>query len=234
MGHSRLGLLLVSLLYCAIAAGQGNSVTPSYIIAFKSFAPYNTDIFIAARDGSNARPLVPNSTLDYNATFSPDGKWIIFTSHRAGYADIYRVHPDGSQLERLTDDPAFDDQGTLSPDGKFLAFVSSRSGQADIWVLDLTTNKLRNITNDPAGDFRPSWSPDQQWIAFSSDRDPPVKTCPATTAPGPAPFVTPQFTRIYVVHPDGSGLRRISDSSELEELHIGRQTDPVLFSTPLL
>lgn len=125
------------------------------------------------------------------------------------------MHPDASRLERLTDDPAFDDQGALSPDGKNLAFVSSRSGQADIWVLDLATHKLRNITNHPAGDFRPAWSPDGQWIAFSSDRDPRIEACPATTAPGPAPFVTPQFTRIYLVHPDGSGLRGITDSSEL-------------------
>lgn len=212
MGCSKFGLLLLPLLCCAIAAAQENSAS-KYTIAIKSYAPYNTDIFVAARDGSNARPLVPNSALDYNATFSPDGRWIVFTSHRAGSADIYRVHPDGSQLERLTDDPAFDDQGVLSPDGKSLAFVSSRSGQADIWVLDLATHKLRNITNHPAGDFRPAWSPDGQWLAFSSDRDPRIKACPATTAPGPAPFVTPQFTRVYIVHPDGSDLRGITDSS---------------------
>lgn len=214
MGCSQFGLLLLPLLCHSTAAAQGNSAA-KYTIAFKSFAPYNTDIFVAARDGSNVRPLVPNSALDYNATFSPDGQWIIFTSHRAGSADIYRVRPDGSQLERLTDDPAFDDQGALSPDGKTLAFVSSRSGQADIWVLDLATHKLRNITNHPAGDFRPAWSPNGEWIAFSSDRDPRITACPATTAPGPAPFVTPQFTRIYLVHPDGSGLRGITDSSEL-------------------
>ena len=108
MGYSRFGLLPVPLLCCAIAAAQENSAS-KYTIAIKSYAPYNTDIFVAARDGSNPRPLVPNSALDYNATFSPDGQWIVFTSHRAGSADIYRVHPDASRLERLTDDPAFDD-----------------------------------------------------------------------------------------------------------------------------
>ena len=186
----------------------------SYTIAFKSFAPNNTDIFIADGDGHHARPLVPDRTLDYDASFSRDGRWIIFTSHRSGPARIYRVHPDGSGLEPLTDGSAFADQGTLSPDGKTLAFVSSRSGQADIWVLDLPTHTLRNVTAHPAGDFRPAWSPNGQWIAFSSDRDAPRASCPNTTAPGPAPFVTPQYLGVYIVRADGTGLRRISAPNE--------------------
>jgi len=191
------------------------SAAPAYTIAFKSFAPNNTDIFIADRDGQHARPLTPDKALDYNASFSSDGRWIVFTSHRSGSAKIYRVHPDGSGLEALTDGSAFADQGVLSPDGKTLAFVSSRGGQADIWVLDLATHTSRNVTSHPAGDFRPAWSPDGKWIAFSSDRDPRRAACPNTTAPGPAPFVTPQYVGVYIVHPDGSGLRRISTSTEI-------------------
>ncbi len=60
MGCSRFGVLFLPFLCCAIAAAQGNS-TAKYTIAIKSYAPYNTDIFVAARDGSNPRPLVPNS-----------------------------------------------------------------------------------------------------------------------------------------------------------------------------
>jgi len=188
---------------------------PDYTIAFKSFAPNNTDIFIADGDGKNARALAPDSSLDYNASYSADGRWIIFTSHRSGPAKIYRVHPDGSGLERLTDGLAFDDQAALSPDGKTLAFVSSRSGQADVWTLDLATRALFNVTRHPAGDFRPAWSPDGHWIAFSSDRDPTHGACPKTTLPGPGPFVTPQYDGVYIVHPDGSALRRISAPSEI-------------------
>src|SRR5205823_4188001 len=122
---------------------------------------------------------------------------------------------DGAGIERLTNGPGFEDQGSLSPDGKSLAFVSTRNRQADIWDLDLTTRKLRDITRHPAGDFRPSWSPDGRWIAFSSDRDATRTSCPNTTLPGPAPFVTPQYLGVYIVHPDGSGLRRISASTEI-------------------
>src|SRR5881394_231734 len=164
MAHShswRLWFVAAACAFSTLARSGGPS--PSYKIAFKSFAPNNTDIFIADGDGHHARPLVPDTALDYDASFSPDGRWIIFTSHRSGPARIYRVHPDGSGLEPLTDGTAFADQGTLSPDGKTLAFVSSQSGQADIWTLELATHKQRNVTLDPAGDFRPAWSPDGRW-----------------------------------------------------------------------
>src|SRR5499433_484237 len=112
--------------------------------------PSDSTLFIAKTDGSDERLLLPISGLDYNASFSADGKWVIFTSERGGSADIYRVHPDGSGLERLTDDPAYDDQASLSPDGKQLAFVSSRgTGSADIWALDFQTTKARNLTHAP-------------------------------------------------------------------------------------
>lgn len=174
---------------------------PRYGIAFASFAPLNTDLFVAEADGRNPRPLLPHPDLDYNGSFSADGRWILFTSTRNGSADIYRVRIDGSGLEQLTKDPAFDDQGALSPDGRWLAFVSSRSGQADIWILEMTSGRLRNLTQHPGGDFRPSWSPDGQWLAFSSDRD---SKKPRRT------FVMRHSTEIYRVRPDGSSLQRIT------------------------
>jgi len=201
-------------LCAAVAALTAQGASPQYTIAFKAFPPRNTDIFIAAADGSRIRPVAPDPALDYNASFSADGQWIVFTSHRAGSADLYRVRPDGTGLERLTDDPAFDDQGAFSPDGKRLAFVSTRRGQADIWTLDLDTRKTALVIGDPGGDFRPAWSPDGQRIAFTSDRQPAARSCPSTTEPGPGPFVTPQYTSVYVARADGSDVRRVSSESE--------------------
>lgn len=165
--------------------------------------PINTDMFIASLDGTSATPLLPHAGFDGNASFSPDGGWIVFTSERGGSYDIYRAHPDGSGLERLVDDPTYDDQAALSPDGKSVAFVSSRSGQADIWILELTTRTVRHLTSHPAGDFRPAWSPDGQWLAFTSDRD---------SRQPRAGFVLRHSTELYLIRADGSGLRRITQA----------------------
>ena len=208
---------VISLLLLALALGRAAGLSaqqpPSrektqiarrgapYTIAFASMSPINTDIFVANADGSDPRPLLPHPALDYDASYSVDGSWIVFTSERRGSADIYRVHPDGTGLEQLTDDPAYDDQAVLSPDGKWLAFVSSRSGQADIWLLELSTRKLHNVTNHPGGDFRPAWSPDGKWIAFSSDRD---SKRPLFG------FAVLHSAEIFLVHPDGSGLRKLT------------------------
>ena len=199
--------IFIVLLFASAIGGQNNIARgePDYEIAFAKFAPMNTDIFVADADGANAKPLLADPESDYNASFSSDGKWIFFTSERAGSADIYRVRADGKKLERLIDDAGFDDQAAASPDGKSLAFVSSRSGQADIWIFDLESKKLRNLTNHPAGDFRPAWSPDGAWLAFSSDRD-------STKQKGISGFSTRHSTEIYLIRADGSNLRRLTFS----------------------
>src|SRR6266849_6774931 len=173
-------------------------------ILMNRIGPSGAELFIANADGTGERKLLAASGFDYNASFSTDGQWILFTSERDGSSDIYRVRVDGSGLERLTDDPACDDQAALSPDGKQLAFVSSRgSGSNDIWVLDLTTHKSRNVTDAPGGDHRPSWSPDGKWIAFSSDRDTKIQY-----AAGRWEHLHP--VSLYVIQPDGKGLRRLT------------------------
>ena len=200
------GLLLLLAPFVATICNAAEKTAPTYTIAFASFAPLNSDVFVADADGGNARPFLPDPELDSNASFSADGRWILFTSRRNGSSDIYRAHPDGSALERLVDDGSYDDQAALSPDGKLLAFVSSRSGQADIWIMDVGTRAVRNLTQHPAGDFRPAWSPDGQWLAFSSDRDSEHPRVPQND------FVIRHATAVYVMKVDGSELRRLTQA----------------------
>ena len=167
------------------------------------WSPTRSELYIADADGRNARKLVAGLELDYNASFSAEGAWVVFTSERHGSSDIFRVRTNGMGLERLTDDPAFDDQGALSPDGSSLAFVSTRdTGSTDIYLLDLKTRRTRNLTNSPGGDYRPSWSPDGRRIAFSSDRETPL-------ARSRGNWEQVQAASVYVMGVDGRDLRKL-------------------------
>jgi Tol biopolymer transport system component len=177
-------------------------------VLFLRLGPTKAALYVSQADGSGERALAPSTSLDYDPAWSPKGGWIAFTSERGGSADLYRVHPDGSGLERLTDNPAYEDQAAFSPDEKQLVFVSTRAaGFANLWILDLATHKQHALTTGQGGDFRPSWSPDGQWIAFSSDRDSDLPNAKGR-------WERLHIAGIYLVHPDGTGLKRLTAKDE--------------------
>lgn len=186
------------------------------VMLMNRIGPSVSELYVANADGANERKLLAEPTFDYHASFSADGKWLVFTSERNGdgQADLYRIRTDGTGLERLTDSPAMDDQGVFSPDGTKVAFVSSRGNYfANIWLLDLQTKQLRkltgakNIQGDPTKPnafLRPSWSPDGKWIAFSSDRN--TEWVGHSDGRG---WEHLQETSIYLMQPNGKGFRRL-------------------------
>ena len=204
-------MLFITLVLGFGAASEAQELDRIYV---DQYMPLRSELLVADADGSNPRKLLPGTEIDYNASFSDDGQWVVFTSDRSGSADIYRVRVDGRDLERLTDSPAFDDQAALSPDNRVLAFVSSRGdGSTDIYILDLANREIRNLTDAPSGDFRPSWSPDGQTIAFSSDRD---TGFPHQGFPGPAgKWEHVQAANVYVINTDGTGLRKVTTDSQM-------------------
>src|SRR5262245_58522260 len=205
----------------ALAQGVGPASAPGTgkngVMLMNRIGPSASELYIANSDGTGERKLLPESVFDYHASYSADGKWIIFTSERTGpgQADIYRARADGTAVERLTDSEAVDDQAALAPDGTSVAFVSTRETyKANIWILDLETQRLRNLTGQsgiqgdadkPGGFFRPAWSPDGQWLAFSSDRNTAWRARKGA-------WEHIQELSVYVIGADGTGLRRVSNS----------------------
>lgn len=188
------------------------------VMLMNRIGPSKCELHVANADGTWEHKLLAAPGFDYHASYSYDGKWIVFTSERSGsgQADIYRVHPDGTGLEQLTDDPGLDDQGVLSPDDTQVAFVSTReTHRANIWILDLKVKQFRNLTGQrgvqgdptkPDAFLRPAWSPDGKWIAFSSDRNTGWKGHGNGSG-----WEHVQELSVYVIHPDGTGLRRITE-----------------------
>ena len=196
-----------ALLAAAALSVIASAPAPPQKIVFARVFPNAGQIglFIAAADGRDEHPLLASRDVDYDPVWSPDGRSIVFTSDRDGSADLYRVAPDGSALERLTDNPAYDDQAAFSPNSAQLVFVSSRSGGiAHVWTMDVQTRRVKALTSGAGSDFRPAWSPDGKWIAFSSDRG-------STWPFAHGRWEHLQLVDLYVIHPDGSGLKRITE-----------------------
>ena len=195
----------------------GVGVGKKGVMLMNRIGPSSSELYIANADGTSERKLLQNSVFEYNASFSADGKSVMFTSERngPGQSDVFRARLDGTGVESLVTHPAVDDAAVLSPDGAHLAFVSTRNGyRANIWVLDLSSGQMRNLTGaeevqgDPSGPdgfFRPSWSPDGQWLAFSSDRNTDWRGHDEGRG-----WEHTQELSIYVIRADGQGFRRIA------------------------
>ena len=114
----------------------------------------------------------PGEVRSLKPVWSPDGRFILFTSGPGG---IYRMDSDGSNRIRLTDYSNAGDahiHPVWSPDGRFIAFASWHKGNLDIYRMDSDGSNVTQLTLKPDGDEYPSWSPDGRFIAFASKRDP--------------------------------------------------------------
>src|SRR5271166_6349006 len=88
---------------------------------------YLGDIWVVETIGGVARPVTMHEAHDTNPVFSPDGRWIAFSSNRHGSYDVFVAPTVGGKPRRLTFDSAADDVNGWSPDGKSILFTSTRS-----------------------------------------------------------------------------------------------------------
>lgn len=173
------------------------------------------DIFVANADGSNLRQLTTEDGYDAEATFSPRGDRIVFTSTRDGDLDLYSMAPDGSDVRRLTDRPGYDGGAFYSPDGSQIIWRAHypegaelddytsllrqgliRPGELEIMVMNADGTNQRQVTSVGGANFAPYWHPSGDKVVFSSNHHDP----------------TGRDFDIYMVNLDGTGLTRITES----------------------
>jgi Tol biopolymer transport system component len=138
------------------------------------------ELYTAKADGSDIQRLTNVPGYDAEATVSPNGKKIVFTSERDGDLDLYSMNVDGSDVKRLTDAVGYDGGAFYSPDSKMIVYRrSSPKTEAEItrykdllaqdlvvptifevWVMNADGSNKRQVTKLDAASFAPFFTPD--------------------------------------------------------------------------
>lgn len=139
-------------------------------IAMERPGPGGSSIATVNADGTGDREgIVKVGPLERDASWSPDGRRLAFTSTRDGNSEIYVLDTDNGAQIRLTYDAADDRDPAFSPDGTRLVFDSDRAGNRELYVMPASGGVPTRLTVDPGIDRQAAWS-STGTIAFASDR----------------------------------------------------------------
>ena len=172
------------------------------------------DIFTANMDGSDLKLLTNQPGYDAEATISPRGDQIVFTSTRNGDLDLYKMNLDGTGIQQLTWEPGYDGGAFFSWNGtmiiyrawhytdsaaaetykQLLATNVVRPTRMELFVMNADGSNKRQITNNGAANFGPFFHPDNRRVIFASNMADPKG----------------RNFDIYLVNIDGSGLERVT------------------------
>lgn len=172
------------------------------------------DIFVADLNGKVQKQLTTEPGYDAEATISPKGDKIIFTSTRNGDLDLYVMDMDGKNVKQITKDLGYDGGAWFSPDGKKIVWRASRpKTEADIieykalltqglvaptnmevYIADADGSNVQQVTKLGKANWAPNFTADGKRIIFASNHE---------YARG-FPF------NMYLINFDGTGLEKIS------------------------
>lgn len=111
---------------------------------------YLGDIWVVEAIGGVARPVTMHEAHDIAPVFSPDGRYLAFSSNRHGSYDVFVVPVQGGKPRRLTFDSAADLVNGWSPDGKSILFASTRSPgfppSFELFTVPVEGGRVRQVT----------------------------------------------------------------------------------------
>lgn len=172
------------------------------------------DIFMADLSGKIVKQLTTSKGYDAEATLSPDGNKMIYTSTKDGDIDLYVMDLKNGTEKRITSTLGYDGGAWFSPDGKKIIWRASRpvSEEAvkeykellaenlvaptsmEIWVADTDGSNARQVSNFGQANWAPAFMPDSKRIIFASNHE----------YKRGFPF------NLYVMENDGKNLQKIS------------------------
>lgn len=172
------------------------------------------DIFVADLNGNILKQLTTETGYDAEATVSPKGDKIVFTSTRNGDLDLYTMNLDGSDVKQITFDLGYDGGAFFSPDGSKIVFRASRPKSdeeiaeykdflskglvaptnMEIYICNVDGSDLRQVTNLGKANWAPFYHPSGKKIVFSSNHH------------GERGF---QFN-LFMINEDGTGLEQLT------------------------
>jgi len=159
---------------------DGNYVWPIYD---------SYDIYVSDLEGNIIQQLTDYAGYDAEATVSPTGDKIVFTSLRTGDLELFTMNIDGSDVKQVTNELGYDGGAFFSPDGKKLVFRTSRPKtdeevkkykdllkqglvmptNMEIFVCDVDGSNLKQVTNLGNANWSPFFHPSGEKIIFSSN-----------------------------------------------------------------
>jgi Tol biopolymer transport system component len=151
------------------------------------------ELYVRSAKTGMLRRVTNNQGYDAEASYSPDGQWIVFSSTRQAYerqlsapeqkqletdpsyfGEIYimRTDANASGVRRLTTVPGYDGGPFFSPDGKRIIWrrFDERGVIADVWTMNLDGTDQRQITDFGAMSWAPYIHPSGRYIIFSSNK----------------------------------------------------------------
>jgi TolB protein len=172
------------------------------------------DIFMADLDGKIVKQLTNSKGYDAEATLSPDGNKMIYTSTKDGDIELYIMDLITGNEKRITNSLGYDGGAWFSPDGTKLIWRASRPKteteikeykdllaenlvaptNMEVWVANADGSNARQVTAYGQANWAPAYMPDNKRIIFASNHE----------YKRGFPF------NLYTINEDGTDLKKIS------------------------